>query len=473
MLLPPRRSEVAIEQRRQVPGDPRGDVHAVGDGAHRPFGFVQAGPDRRPHLARDVAVQLADRVHLAGGPDRQRGHVELGTAGARVLAEREEAGAVLAERPPAAGQVLLDELEGERVVARRHRRVRREDRRLAHFREGRVERDAALQEIPDPLEDDEGGVAFVQVVDGRVRAERAQRAHAADAEHDLLLDAGLAVAAVEARRQLAVPRRVLLEVGVEQVQLHAAHAHAPDRHEHRAIAERDGRHARPAVRRHRRLDRGVGPVQPLVALLLPALRRHALVEVALGIHEADADERHAEVARFLAVVAGEHAQAARVDRQRLVERELGGEICDAVPVRAVVPAAPPGVAGLARRFEIRDRPVVEGQELRRPGRRLQPVPRDHAQHADRVVLGAAPERVVELPEDLAGTRVPDPPQVDGQILETSDPIGQGRQFSVAFGDHAEVRIVPMRTRRRSTRTSAGRCCRRRRWRPLCRCRPGR
>jgi hypothetical protein len=46
-----------------------------------------------------------------------------------------------------------------------------------------------------------------------------QRAHAADAEDDLLLDARLAVAAVEPRRQLAVPRRVLLEVGVEQVQL--------------------------------------------------------------------------------------------------------------------------------------------------------------------------------------------------------------------------------------------------------------
>ena len=51
----------------------------------------------------------------------------------------------------------------------------------------------------------------------RADAQRAQRADAADAEHDLLLQARLAIAAVEPRRELAIRRRVLLEVGVEQV----------------------------------------------------------------------------------------------------------------------------------------------------------------------------------------------------------------------------------------------------------------
>ena len=50
------------------------------------------------------------------------------------------------------------------------------------------------------------------------------------------------------------------------------------------------------------------------------------MEVALRIHEPDADERHAEVAGFLAVVAGEDAEAARIDRQRLMEGELRREI---------------------------------------------------------------------------------------------------------------------------------------------------
>ena len=160
-------------------------------------------------------------------------------------------------------------------------------------------------------------------------AQRLERAHAADAEDDLLLHARLAVAAVQARRQLAIPRRVLLEVGVEQVQLDAAEAHAPDRAPARCgcrAAPRRCRACRPAV-----IAGSIGALsqrQPLVDLLLPAFGRHALVEVALRIHEADADERHAEVARFLAVIAGEHAEAAGVDRQRLVQRELRGEVGD-------------------------------------------------------------------------------------------------------------------------------------------------
>jgi hypothetical protein len=47
------------------------------------------------------------------------------------------------------------------------------------------------------------------------------------------------------------------------------------------------------------------------------------MEIALRVHEADADERHAEVAGFLAVVAREHAETAGVNRQRLMQRELG------------------------------------------------------------------------------------------------------------------------------------------------------
>ena len=80
-------------------------------------------------------------------------------------------------------------------------------------------------------------------------AERLQRADAADAEDDFLLDARFAVAAVEPRRQLAIPRRVLFEIGVEQIQLDAAEAHAPHGDEHRSIAERHGGDARLAVRR--------------------------------------------------------------------------------------------------------------------------------------------------------------------------------------------------------------------------------
>ena len=72
------------------------------------------------------------------------------------------------------------------------------------------------------------------------------------------------------------------------------------------------------------------------------------MEVPLGVHEPDADERHAQVARFLAVVARQDAEAAGVDGERLVERELGGEVRDRAALHVGVPVHPPRVARAAR-----------------------------------------------------------------------------------------------------------------------------
>ena len=79
------------------------------------------------------------------------------------------------------------------------------------------------------------------------------------------------------------------------------------------------------------LDAGVGEAERLGvelgdALLLPAVGVEALAEVALGVEQPDADERHAEVGRRLQVVAGQHAEAAGVLRQGLGDAELGGEV---------------------------------------------------------------------------------------------------------------------------------------------------
>src|SRR6185436_13877495 len=146
-----------------------------------------------------------------------------------VGAEREELVAVRAERAPRAGQMLLDQMEGERVVSGGHGRVGREDRRLADLLERVLERPAPLDQLADPLQHDEARVALVEMERAGADAERLERADAADAEDDLLLNARLAIAAVEARGELAIPRRVFRQVGVEQVQRDAADEHAPDR----------------------------------------------------------------------------------------------------------------------------------------------------------------------------------------------------------------------------------------------------
>ena len=62
--------------------------------------------------------------------------------------------------------------------------------------------------------------------------------------------------------------------------------------------------------------------------VLLAVAVESLPEVGLPIEEPDGDERQPEVRGALEVVAREHAQAAAVDRQRLVDAELGREVGD-------------------------------------------------------------------------------------------------------------------------------------------------
>ena len=142
----------------------------------------------------------------------------------------------VAQRP----EVLLDEIRREAIVAGRHRRVGGEDDVRGDDAQRFVRRQAlALHPLPRELERGERAVTFVQVGDARRVAERPQRPRAADAEQQLLADAGPLVAAVEPRRQLAILGRVAFDVRVEQQQRAAAHRHRPDARRDRAGAGLD------------------------------------------------------------------------------------------------------------------------------------------------------------------------------------------------------------------------------------------
>ena len=112
-------------------------------------------------------------------------------------------------------------------------------------------------QLADPLEAEEAGVALVGVEHlGRRGAGEpgvgAQRPDAADAEQQLLAQAVLAGAAVEAVGDLAVVVGVALDVGVEQQQRHPADAGDPDpRHQRRAAGhlDRDASRASPSASR--------------------------------------------------------------------------------------------------------------------------------------------------------------------------------------------------------------------------------
>ena len=151
----------------------------------------------------------------------------------------------------------------------------------------------------------------------------------------------------------------------------------------------------------RRLDRRVGPVQPLVAFFLPAVGGDVLVEVALRVHEADADERHAEVARLPCsdrrrARRGRRRRSAATDAartRRRSRRSIWPAACGCVAVHQVLCAARAASSAAIARRRARGRPDRRGRASSVAGG-IAP------QHPHRVVRGRPPQRVVEPAEHL-------------------------------------------------------------------------
>ena len=173
-----------------------------------------------------------------------------------LAAEGGEGVAIDAHLAHVVAEVLLDDVHGEGVVARGHGGVRGEAGAGFHGFERRREVEFLFfHHRADAFETAEGGVPFVHVANGGVLAEGLEGANAADAEDDLLLDAGLLVAAVELGGDAAIFLAVLRDVGIEQVELNAADLDVPDSQEQFAARQHHRDENRRAVRvefRHER-----------------------------------------------------------------------------------------------------------------------------------------------------------------------------------------------------------------------------
>jgi hypothetical protein len=238
-IVAPPGGNVLVEHLLNRFRDPGGRVHAVGDGVDGKL---------RKHLARDLAVLHGHAVGIAREAQRQQRHVQQAVAETALLFKAR--GAVAAE--DANGL-----LGGEAVVAGGNRGVGGEDALAAHHIDvgfgGGAQRSAA--QLPfKQRQGEQRGVAFVHVVDVDPVAEGVGHARAAHAEHDLLLQAVVGVAAVEMIGEAAIPARVAVDVGIEQVDGHdvagaALHVVAPGAHGHDAVFHRDGDARRSSVQK--------------------------------------------------------------------------------------------------------------------------------------------------------------------------------------------------------------------------------
>jgi hypothetical protein len=257
-------------------------------------------------------------------------------------------------------------------------------------------------------------VPFVDVPHGRVEIQRAQRTHAADAEHGLLLLAQLVAAAVELARDRAVLGRVLGHVRIEQQHRDAADRRLPDAHGHAALEPRarDAHLAAVGVQRHG--ERRAARIDRRIVRDLLAAPVDALMKIAVAVEQPHGHERQVQVARRLAMVAREHAEASRVDREALVPAVLGAEIRDEVAL--LEPVARHGLCPEVL-VERRDDAAVLLEETLVGRRVIEDALIHGAQEQPRTRLDLAPELRIELAEELAQGRVPAEPEVLREIVE--------------------------------------------------------
>jgi hypothetical protein len=126
------------------------------------------------------------------------------------------------------------------------------------------------------------------------------------------------------------------------------------------------------------------------------------------------------IARRLAVIAGEDAEAPRVDRQALVQAELGAEIGDeiglGIQVLADFPLRRRGHVGVQRG----QRAGVVLQEVAVGGGAVQGLLGHPAQEQLGIVAAADPQLAIQPPEHPADVAVPGVCEIAGQLLEARE-----------------------------------------------------
>ena len=157
------------------------------------------------------------------------------------------------------------------------------------------------------------------------------------------------------QRWSAPPRRVggnpvrgvvLIEVRVEEIQRDAPDAQPPGPDPDAASSAADRSEPGDAIHAMQPLQRRQVGVERVVRIFLPAVRSQRLVEVAVRVHQPDADEGDAEFRGRLEMVPREHAESPGVNGDGFVQREFRAEVRHREVAERGVARAEPGRGGV-------------------------------------------------------------------------------------------------------------------------------
>ena len=224
------------------------------------------------------------------------------------------------------------------------------------------------------------------------------------------------VSAVKLRGDEPVFGAVFRHVGVEHVERDPPHGERPYLHPHGPAENLDVDEDRDTVLVRHLPDREVREVLVEPEAFLHSVLADLLAEIALPVEQREGDEWDVEIARRLAVIAREDAEAAGVIRHALVEAELGREIRERTALERRF-GAQFSVSVLARHvgFELRRHLPHLAQEIVVLRHFREPRLAAELEHPERIVIGLVPEFVVEVAEKPACPRLPCPPEIQDQF----------------------------------------------------------
>ena len=292
---------------------------------------------------------------------------------------------------------------------------------------------SSLHAVANRFQHGKSAVAFVQVQNAGRDAHGPQGAETSDAQQQFLADADARIAAVQARSQFAVFGMIAFDVRIEQKQIAASHFHAPDFGADGAAAGLDLHGDRFAVRSDGGFHGQLVDIGLEIFFLLPAGAIQALPEISLAVKQADADQRNAQIGGALDVIAGQHAQAAGIFRNRYVQAEFGGEVRHRTrPQNAGVPGAPGAVR--VQIFALAAIGVVDpAVQHQLAGAALHLGQGNLRKQGDGIVIELPPAHRIEIAKQAAGVVVPAPPQIARQrpqpLLGGSDKAIQSARFA--------------------------------------------
>ena len=258
-------------------------------------------------------------------------------------------------------------------------------------------------------------------------------AHAADAEHDFLANARSLIAAVEPMRDVAVDGSILGTIRIEEINRHAPDFSPPNARHHIAPGDAHADGSPKSVRLPQRFDRQIARIMLAVLRALHAVVVDALSKEALTVQESHGHEIHALVARSLAVITCQHAQAPRVNRKALVKAVFRAEIADERRVGARRRRAQIGI-------ECLEYLRVAGEVLRVARARVERVLTHATQHQPPVSSGLLPQLAVEILKKGACRTVPAEKQIGGELRQPRERTGDDRSDFEQWVSHTGAEV---------------------------------